>query len=318
MTTGAIDALLALVPRCWSSRSRGSSLFRRASSWPMGHCRMAVLLQTGEFPGERVRAGPAGLAAAVFGFDRGAGLAPQPAIGAALESHRETVAFPFADTAITCWAAPLKPGLVWRDAAVARLVTPLRPDIYRMAFQRLLGGLGAGAPASPRSAMHLALTGLGLVFFGAEGWRTAAVLRRRASSSATHRGHRADPLSCSATTAVADGRALSVLRPSPDGKALRATAVNRVGARLVGIRAGAYRGRHRAPASPRCIGALFGILIGPIDDDLLRFRLPHRPEGLCRRDHRRARQLSAGRRRRILVGLVEIASPPSGRARSRR
>ena len=82
--------------------------------------------------------------------------------------------------------------------------------------------------------VHLALIGLGLVFFGAGGLRARTASRTRATRSAT---------------LVVPGQALwivgadlaamaalcAVLRPHAGGKALRATAVNRLGARLVGI-----------------------------------------------------------------------------------
>ena len=64
------------------------------------------------------------------------------------------------------------------------------------------------------------------------------------------------------------------------GQALRAAAVNRFGARLVGIRtetAGAL-----AFTLAALIGAFSGILIGPVTTLYLRFRLPDRAEGICR------------------------------------
>ena len=91
------------------------------------------------------------------------------------------------------------------------------------------------------------------------------------------------------------------------GKALRATAVNRAGARLVGI-------------SPDFAGALTFTLAAllcafsrradrPDHDDLLRLRLPGRPQGLRRRDHRRAvAAIRSPRRVHLLVGLIESFS----------
>ena len=79
------------------------------------------------------------------------------------------------------------------------------------------------------------------------------------------------------------------------GKALRATAVNRAGARLCGI-SPRFRGR----AHVRARGAAVRVLRRadrPDHHGLLRLRLPDQPQGLRRRDHRRPRELSDGRRR---------------------
>jgi branched-chain amino acid transport system permease protein len=80
------------------------------------------------------------------------------------------------------------------------------------------------------------------------------------------------------------------------GKALRATAINRIGARLVGIRTRAF-GPHRLhPGGGHRRGLRRADRAD--DDALLRHRLPHRPQGLRRRHYRRARQLPAHRCRR--------------------
>jgi len=104
------------------------------------------------------------------------------------------------------------------------------------------------------------LTGLGLVFFGGEGLRSAAfsdvsfnvgVLQISTQSL----------LVIVASVLVMAGLWLFFGR-SIYGKALRATAVNRVGARLVGIRPGLAGGLSLLLAA--FIGALSGILISPI------------------------------------------------------
>jgi branched-chain amino acid transport system permease protein len=139
------------------------------------------------------------------------------------------------------------------------LVAPLGPLLYRVAFQPL-----ADAPVLVllivAVGVHLALTGLGLVFFGAEGMRTS-------------------PLSASMFSLgdlVVTGQSLAVVATSGAlllalwlffdrtliGKALRASAVNRIGARLVGIPT-AMSGR-LAFLMAAGIGAFSGILIGPV------------------------------------------------------
>ena len=107
---------------------------------------------------------------------------------------------------------------------------------------------------------HLALQGIGLVFFGAEGQRgpplsnaafTIAPLRFSGQSIAVY----------AVTLALIAGLWL-LFRFTLYGKALRATAVNRLGARLVGIRT-AMSGQI-AFLLAAVIGAISGILIVPI------------------------------------------------------
>ncbi len=107
---------------------------------------------------------------------------------------------------------------------------------------------------------HLALQGIGLVFFGAEGQRgpplsnaafTIAPLRFSGQSIAVY----------AVTLALIAGLWL-LFSFTLYGKALRATAVNRLGARLVGIRT-AMSGQI-AFLLAAVIGAISGILIVPI------------------------------------------------------
>src|SRR5262249_15280799 len=131
--------------------------------------------------------------------------------------------------------------------------------LYRLAFQPL-------AHTSVRVLLiasvgcHLALQGLGLLFFGAEGQRgptiadaavIAGPLRFTGQSIAVY----------GVTTAFIIGLWL-FFGLTLYGKALRATAVNRLGARLVGIRT--TLSGQIAFLLASLIGALSGILIVPI------------------------------------------------------
>jgi branched-chain amino acid transport system permease protein len=138
------------------------------------------------------------------------------------------------------------------------LVTATGPLIHRLAYQPL-------ADASVllllivSVGVHFALVGLGLVFFGAEGYRTPPFWDASfALGPLTLTGQTIVVLAASAalTAALAlfFGRTLA-------GKALRATAVNRLGARLVGVST-EHAGRS-AFAMAAFIGALAGLLIGP-------------------------------------------------------
>ena len=149
---------------------------------------------------------------------------------------------------------------LWAQVILAMLlVVPLGPMIYRVAFQPL-----ASAPALVllivSIAVHLALIGLGLLFFGAEGWRTPTFTDISFELAGA-------PLQ-GQTILVVVASALLIIglyfffERTIYGKALRATAMNRTGARLMGI--------PPILAGKLCftlaaaIGAFSGILIAPI------------------------------------------------------
>jgi branched-chain amino acid transport system permease protein len=156
----------------------------------------------------------------------------------------------------------LEPGKLPLAAQVAlalAIVVPLGPLIYRLAFQPL-----AAAPVLVllivAVAVHLTLVGLGLLFFGAEGSRTTPFSEARIDlGMVTVNGQSLWVLGASAALIVGlylfFGRTLY-------GKALRATAINRVGARLMGISA-TMAGKLSFTLAAG-IGALSGILIAPI------------------------------------------------------
>jgi branched-chain amino acid transport system permease protein len=107
--------------------------------------------------------------------------------------------------------------------------------------------------------VHFAMTGLGLLFFGAEGFRNPPFWDERLSIG---------PLNVNGQAIIifiASAALIVMLRLYFDrtlyGKALRATAVNRLGARLMGISTQAAGQLTFAMAA--LIGALSGLLIGP-------------------------------------------------------
>jgi branched-chain amino acid transport system permease protein len=109
-------------------------------------------------------------------------------------------------------------------------------------------------------AVHYVLTGLGLVFFGGEGLRSQAFSDASfqlgvVQASAQSLWVLAASVLVMAALGLFFGRSLY-------GKALRATAVNRLGARLVGIRTELAGSLSFLLAA--FIGALSGILISPI------------------------------------------------------
>ena len=149
---------------------------------------------------------------------------------------------------------------LWLQVLISLLlVVPLGPMIYRVAFQPL-----ASAPVLVllivAVAVHLALIGLGLLFFGAEGWRTPAFTEFSFELAGA-------PLQGQTVLVVVASAMLIIglyffFERTIYGKALRATAMNRTGARLMGI--------PPVLAGKLCftlaaaIGAFSGILIAPI------------------------------------------------------
>ena len=116
----------------------------------------------------------------------------------------------------------------------------------------LLGGGGY-------NASKFAMTGLGLLFFGAEGFRNPPFWQERFPLG---------PVTLSGQTVIIFGVSLALIvllwlyfEKSLRGKALRATAVNRTGARLMGI--STHASGQLTFLMAALIGALSGLLIGP-------------------------------------------------------
>lgn len=143
--------------------------------------------------------------------------------------------------------------------AVLALITPMGPLLYRLAF-RPLAHATVLILLIVSVALHGVLVGLGLYFFGAEGSRTAAYSDARWEVG----GIPITGQSLVVVAAVAILVAVMFLffERSIIGKALRATAMNRVGARLMGIPTELSGDLSFALAG--LIGAVCGILIAPI------------------------------------------------------
>ncbi|MCE1236142.1 MAG: branched-chain amino acid ABC transporter permease [Hyphomicrobiales bacterium] len=144
-------------------------------------------------------------------------------------------------------------------AATLALVGPLGPLVYRVAF-RPIAGASVLTLLITAVGVHLALVGLGLVFFGAEGLRAPAMSDLTlAVGPLLVTGQ---SLWVYAVTIVAVAALWLFFERSLWGKALRATAVNRLGARLVGIRTG-FAGS-LAFGLAAIVGALSGVLVAPM------------------------------------------------------
>jgi branched-chain amino acid transport system permease protein len=171
----------------------------------------------------------------------------------------KTVAPPAAIAAAVYYCAPLQLSLGWQVLLAMLLVAPLGPLVYRVAF-RPLGDASVLVLLIASVAVHFAMVGAGLLFFGAEGVRTPPFSDARFTLG----------------TLMITGQSLWVYGTSVSfivllgwffgrtlyGKALRAVAFNRNGAKLVGISPSLAGTLAFLLASS--MGCLSGILIGPI------------------------------------------------------
>ena len=149
------------------------------------------------------------------------------------------------------------PALLQVAVAVA-LVVPIIPLVARVALQPI-------ADASvlvlliAALALHFLLSGLGLLFFGPEGSRTAPLVG--GSLSLGDFSVSGQVLLMVGAAVVLSGLFFLAFERTVAGKALRATAVNRIGARLVGIRPA--RTALLAYVAASLLAGLIGILVAP-------------------------------------------------------
>ncbi|WP_313952481.1 branched-chain amino acid ABC transporter permease [Accumulibacter sp.] len=139
------------------------------------------------------------------------------------------------------------------------LVVPLGPMIYRLAYQPIAEA-SVLALLIVSVAVHVTLIGIGLFFFGAEGSRTLPFTDMSFEvGDALLQGQTVLVVVASLVLIVA---LYFFFERTIYGKALRATAMNRTGARLMGI-SGTLAGMLSFTLAA-AIGAFSGILISPI------------------------------------------------------
>jgi len=143
--------------------------------------------------------------------------------------------------------------------ATLLLITPMGPLLYRLAY-RPLAHASVLMLLIVSVALHGVLVGLGLLFFGAEGARTRPFSELRLDLAGLAVTGQSLVVVFVALVLVA-GLFLFFDRFIV-GKALRATAMNRVGARLMGIPVGLSGDLSFALAA--LIGAISGLLIAPL------------------------------------------------------
>ena len=170
----------------------------------------------------------------------------------------KTLVFPLALYALTRTVALQDLPMLVQIALTLAIVVPMGPMIYRVAYQPLahasilvllIASLG----------VHLAMVGLGLFMFGPEGSNTKPFtdLQFNLGDSMVS----GQSVIVVATVAALITAIYFYFERTLSGKALRATAVNRLGARLVGV--GINQAGKLSFTMAAGIGALCGILIAP-------------------------------------------------------
>ncbi len=166
---------------------------------------------------------------------------------------------PVAIAAIAAWLAPSELPFPAQIALTLALVTVLGPLLYRIVYQPVAEATVL-VLLIVSVAVHFVLTGLGLAFFGAEGSRTPAF-----SSESIQVGD----VNVSMQSLLVVGTSIALIGVlalffgrTLYGKALRATALNRIGARLTGISPDLAGALTFTLAALMC--AFCGVLIGPI------------------------------------------------------
>lgn len=155
--------------------------------------------------------------------------------------------------------APMKLGLIASIPLTIAMVTLIGTAVYRIIFEPL-------AQASvlvlliAAFGVHMVLLGLGLYFFGPEGFQTQP-LSSTVFNLGTLRTKMHDVIVLLTVAALMAAMWWYFSR-TLQGKAMRASAVNRTGASLVGI--STARNGVIAFAMAAAIGAVSGILVGPV------------------------------------------------------
>jgi branched-chain amino acid transport system permease protein len=254
VTNGAVYALLGLATVLVFTVTR--VIFIPQGEFVAYGALTLAMLQTGKTPGTvwllLILAGVASLMELIERWRHHGNLSR------ALLAAAKTLVFPVLVSLIAIWAAPQKFPL-WSQAGLSvAIVTAFGPLVYRVAYQSL-------ESATPlvllivSVGVHFAMTGLGLLFFGAEGFRNPTFWDERFTLG---------PVALTGQTVIIFITSLALIvmmwlyfERSLRGKALRATAVNRTGARLMGI--SSHTSGQLTFLMAALIGALSGLLIGP-------------------------------------------------------
>ena len=254
ITSGAIYALLGLALVLVFAVTR-VILIPQGEFITFGALTYAILA-TGKVPGTALLA--IGMGVVAFAFDMVAGRSTMTT-RKFVRSLALNILLPLAIWGLATLLAGRQNNVVVNFLLSIIIVAPIGLYLYRIAYQPI-------AHASvlvlliASVGMHLALQGLGLVFFGPEGLRAPAI-----STAAFTIGplrFTGQSIAIYAITILLIVGLWLLFGYTLYGKALRATAVNRLGARIVGIRT--TLSGQVAFLLAAVIGTISGILIVPI------------------------------------------------------
>jgi len=254
ITTGAIYALLGLSLVLVFAVTR-VILIPQGEFITYGALTYATL-STGNVPGTARLAVAMGVVA--FGFDVFAARKSLHA-GRIVRAAAVDLGFPLVILGLTTALAGSATPIAVNIALSLLIVAAIGLFLYRIAFQPL-AHTSVLVLLIASVGCHLALQGFGLVFFGAEGLRGPTVSDAAVTIGALR--FTGQSLAVYAITIALIVALWLFFGFTLYGKALRATAVNRLGARLVGIRTSLSGQIAFLLAS--VIGAISGILIVPI------------------------------------------------------
>jgi branched-chain amino acid transport system permease protein len=254
VTTGAVYALLSISLVLVFTVTR--VIYIPAGEFVAWGALTMAALQTGHAPATALFT--LGLGTAVFLLDGWAALRRRQAAGLAASLGWNLV-WPLAAWALSRSPAVIGAGMTVQVLLTLAILVPTGAMLYRLCF----------APLQQASvltllivavALHFALLGSGLVMFGAEGSRTQPLTDAQFSVGGLEMTGQS--LAVIATSLVAMAGLAAFFGRTLTGKALRATAVNRVGAQLVGI--GPARAGRLAFTMATALAVFSGVLIGPL------------------------------------------------------
>jgi len=170
------------------------------------------------------------------------------------------LALPLMAVGIVWMAMRYDPPMAVRIVLALLLIMPISPLLDRIVF-RPVADASVLLLLTVSVALHFALVGLGLLFFGPEGVRTEPLTAFSMEIAGIHVSGQTILIVVAAM--VFSGLLFLFFDFTLTGKALRATAINRTGARLMGIRPA------RSGTIAYLLGSLMagvsGILIAPVN-----------------------------------------------------
>ena len=207
---------------------------------------------------------------------------------------------PCAVAGLICWAAPQQFPLPVQIALTLLLVTAIGPFLYQVVYESLADS-SVLVLFIVSIGVHLALTGLGLVFFGAEGFRTPSLWDANWSFGSIALSGQAVVIMLAAATL---GIALWAFLNAP---CMARRARNRRQPAGCASDGDLYHARGQTQF---CRSGLHRRLVRRADradnHGLLRLRFFDRIKGLCRRHHWRSSEFSACGSGRVVCRLAGI------------